>query len=76
MQKRLLLLHSIIVAVLGEGGEKGAGVYDRLRDALKAAPANLPAFYRCVNEHPVCLVWLLRLFLNLPAKTAASYRGT
>ena len=45
-QGRLLLLHVLIVAVLAEGGEMGAAQFDRLREALKTAPADLAAMYR------------------------------
>ena len=36
----------LIVAVLADGGEMGAGQFDRLREALKTAPADLAAMYR------------------------------
>lgn len=50
VQGRLLLLHVLIMAVLAEGGEMGAGQFDHLREALKTAPADLAAMYRRVLQ--------------------------
>ncbi len=46
-QAQALLLHVLIVALVAEGGELGAAQFERLRAALRAAPADLAGLYRC-----------------------------
>lgn len=46
-QAQSLLLHVLIVALVSEGGELGAAQFERLRGALRAAPADLAGLYRC-----------------------------
>ncbi|KAK9834850.1 hypothetical protein WJX81_003693 [Elliptochloris bilobata] len=79
-QGRVLLLHVLIVALLADSGEMGAGQFDRVREALKIAPAELATMYRemgCVCTAAVGTASPMRQFrvVLLPAAAAAGEQG-
>lgn len=43
--------------MLGEDGKMGMGLFDSLREALKTAPADLPALCRRVSKIPALHEW-------------------